>query len=298
MDAASGAAGAAANGANAGAVVKALQLPPNTKNVVMALVTGAMEGLSTIQTALQDAEETDGATMPAELLGAIEQSGMELVAFAQQHAANGAEGGEHVDMSAPEVEIANALVDGAPDIAKSLFIATAKNARAGVKKASLKVAPAHVVSLIKELLDDFVGRASKWGGMFTGDAPAAAQAAPDASVAAAKKDASATLKSVRDASVARVAKSSGAPGGDTELADALAALKTLPQMQAALVKLQKSFVGGDYVDPADEFAALADENTSSTYMPGDNIAASVRAEIRKNKGASTQRVIDEDDEDI
>ena len=118
MDAASGAAGAAANGANAGAVVKALQLPPNTKNVVMALITGAMEGLSTIQTALQDAEETDGATMPSELLGAIEQSGMELVAFAQQHGASGEGEGEAVSMSAPEVEIANALVDGAPEIAE------------------------------------------------------------------------------------------------------------------------------------------------------------------------------------
>jgi hypothetical protein len=290
MDAASGAAGAAAN---SGGVVKALQLPPNTKNVVMALITGAMEGLSTIQTALQDAEETDGATMPSELLGAIEQSGMELVAFAQQHSAQGE--GEAVSMSAPEVEIANALVDVAPEIAKSLFGAVAKSAGNGVKKASLKMAPAQLVALLKELVDDFVGRASKWGPMFAGETPAAAGPEAAAPVAAAKKDAAATLKSVRDASAARVAKATNTRGDD-EIAAAFEALKALPQMQAALVKLQKSVVGGDYVDPVDEFAPSTD--VAPAFAPGENIAASVRAEIRKSKGKSTTRVVDEDDEDI
>lgn len=300
MDAASGAAGAAANGANAGATTKALQLPPNTKNVVMQMLASAMEGLSTIQTALQDAEEAESAPMPAELLGAIEQSGMELVAFAQQHGSNADAGGEAVSMSTQEVEVANALVDAAPDIVKSLFVNTVKASGDGVKKASLKVAPAQVVSLIKELLDDFVGRASKWGGLFSGDGVAAPAAAPEA-VASNKKDAAATLKSVRDASAARVAKATTQNHVDDErILKALEDLQDVPALRAEVTRLRKSLVGGGNVDPADDFAALLEgdgqDGQTLKYAFGENISARVREEQRVAK-TKRRAPRDEDDND-
>lgn len=296
MDAANGAAGGAADGGATAAVVKALQLPPNTKNVVMQMLASAMEGLSTIQTAMQDAEEAEGAPMPAELLGAIEQSGMELVSFAQQHGANADAGGEAVSMSAPEVAVANALVDSAPEIAKSVFAAVSKASGDGVKKASLKVAPAQVVSLIKELLEDFVGRASKWGGMFAGEAAPAAQTAP-AAVASGKKDPAAALKSVQQAAAARVAKAT-TPNSDESVLKALELLKDVPALRAQLVSLQKSLVGGGNVDPVDELAVLDDENGADgktlKYAFGENISERVRKELGKNKLRASR----DDDEEV
>lgn len=300
MDAANGAAGGAAVGGAAAAVVKALQLPPNTKNVVMQMLASAMEGLSTIQTAMQDAEEAEGAPMPAELLGAIEQSGMALVSFAQQHGANADEGGEAVSMSAPEVEVANALVDSAPEIAKALSVALTKAAGDGVKKASLKVAPAQVVSLIKELLEDFVGRASKWGGMFAGgEAAPAAQATPAAAVAASKKDPAATLKSVQNAAAARIAKSTSEPTLDDKVVKALELLKDVPALRAQLTSLQKSLVGGGAIDPVDDLAALSDgdgaDGQTLKYTFGENISQRVRKELGKDKRRASR---DADDEEV
>lgn len=294
MDAASGAAGAAANGAGGdAATVKMLQLPPNTKNVVMQLITSAMEGLSTIQTALQDAEEAEGATMPSELLGAIEQSGMELVAFAQQHGANADAGGEAVSMSAGEIEIANALADKSPEIVKSLMAAITKSRGDAVAKGTVKVAPAQVISLIKELVDDFVGRASKWGGMFIGEAPTATVAPDGAIVANGKKDPAAALKSVAAASAARVNKSVASSNDENQNSEIVKALEAL---KAELVALKKSVIGGSSIDPLDDLPHAIGGSGSDDleFAPGENMSASVRKSLNKGK----KRVEDNDDEDI
>ena len=76
----------AENAAGGGAVAKALQLPPNTKQAILDQVTAAQEGLSTILTALQDATEAEGSQMPVELVDAIDQVGMQLCSFAEQFA--------------------------------------------------------------------------------------------------------------------------------------------------------------------------------------------------------------------
>lgn len=308
MNVAGNAAGDAAAGAGAtAATTKALQLPPNTKNSVIESLTSAQEQIATIVTAMQDSEEVDGAVMPEELPIAIDQVGMSLCALAAQFAP-AAQAGPPVAMSAAEVEIANALADGAHEIAKALLAPRGD----GVKKATVKVAPAHVVSLIKELLDDFVGRASKWGGMFTGEAPAAASATPAAAPAAKNSDAKATLKNIAAQAGARVAKALGSeqqaqPGAsnaaapDTSRLDVTAlmkAIQTIPDLDRRLARLQKSIVDNGVGDPIDGPALEPDSDIDGgdrKFEPGQNIAERVRKSLARG-GRKPARDEDEDED--
>jgi hypothetical protein len=299
MDLAGNAAGngAADAGAATAATNKALQLPPNTKNAVLETITSAAEGLATIVTALQDAEEGEGVPMPEELLSAIDQIGMQLCSFAEQHSQT-ANADPAVTMSVDEAAIANALVDGAPEIAKAF---TAKMSfGTSVKKAAMKVAPAQMVGLLKELIEDFMARAQKWGPLFSGDGSAVAEpVAPAAAPAAAKStDARATLKSVATNASARVAKALGEPTPNTtttnapaaDMVEIMKALQSLPNLKAQIVRLEKSLVGGGLGDPLDDPSLNNDE--TEKYAPGENMSASIRKSM-----ASTKRHVRDDEDD-
>lgn len=305
------------NAAENGATAKALQLPPQSKAAVTQTLTSAQDDLNTILMALQEAEEAEGAPMPGELVTSIDQVGMSLCAAAQQFGGGPAaadDGG--VAMSVDEAEIANALVDVAPEIAKAIAKAfgTVRDAQGKVVKAAPKVAPKQMVELMKELIDDFFNRATKWGPMFADGTPSAAQAAPTPptpAAAAKAKDARAALQQVGEKAAGRVAKSLGKEVEEPRLdmaaiekaigKDAAKALAMLPKLQSEITQLRKSLIEPGNGDPFDGIGGggAGPDDGELEFGPGENMAAAVRKELeakRASGGRRNLRDIDDTDE--